>query len=115
VQKIWEDPMFTLQKICQGMEDSNEIISKEFQKIQESAVKRKEEIEILCKENNVIFEEIKEISDVLNYGEQIVIENEEHLGTNQVNSMNIRNSIKSKKKKKREKTAFCKRKETKFI
>jgi hypothetical protein len=38
---------------------------------------KNEEIESLCKRNNVTLEEIKEISEVLNHGEQFIIGNEE--------------------------------------
>jgi 16S rRNA U1498 N3-methylase RsmE len=62
--------------------------------------KKNEEVEELCRKNNVALEEIKKISEVLNYGEQIIIENEGQLGTNQIILMNIRNSVKTKKKKK---------------
>jgi hypothetical protein len=57
--------------------------------------KRKEGLEGLCKKNSVRIEEIKEISEVLNYGEQ--------LGTSQIVTTNIRNSVKLKEKKKAQK------------
>jgi hypothetical protein len=43
----------------------------------------------LCEKNNVTVEEVKEISEVLNYGEQSIIEDEIQIGTNQAVPMNI--------------------------
>jgi hypothetical protein len=85
------------------IENGNKFIIEELQIIQENIIKRRGEIEKLCKKNNVTLEEIKEISEVMKYGEQIMIENEEHLGVSQTIPMNIGNSVKEKKKKRREK------------
>jgi hypothetical protein len=65
--------------------------------------KKKEKITQICKENNVLLQEFKEISEILNDGDQMIIEGEEMLGTNQTLPMNIHNSVKSKMIKKNEK------------
>jgi hypothetical protein len=83
------------------LQKSYKKVTKKLQKIQENIIKKREDVEELCKKNNVTLEEIKEVSEVLNFGEQRIIEKEEHLGTNQIISMNIRNSVKKKKKKKK--------------
>jgi hypothetical protein len=70
--------------------------------VQENIEEKEEEIIQVCKENNVTLQEIKEISEVLSYGDQMIIECEEILGTNKIVPMNIHNSIKSIKIKKRE-------------
>jgi hypothetical protein len=103
IQEIKEDPLNDTEMIFQDMENRNEFIIKELQKLQENIIRRKEEVEELCKKNNATLEEIKEISEVLNHGEQIISENEEQLRTNQIVPMNIRNSAKMKKKKKAQK------------
>jgi hypothetical protein len=71
----------------------------------------------LCEQNNSTIEEIKEILEVLNYGEQCVIENEIQLGTNQIILMNIHRSAETKKEKRAHKqfTARKKKKDTKRL
>jgi hypothetical protein len=100
VQEITEDPVIQIQKISQDMEITYEMKREEFKELENYYEKKNEEVEELCRKNNVSVEEIKEISEVLNYGEQIIIENEEQLGTNQIVPMNIRNSVKMMTKKK---------------
>jgi hypothetical protein len=87
-------------EIQEDRESRNKFINEELKKLQEMLTKRKEELEGLCKKNSVTIEEIKEITEVLNHGDQYIIENEEHLGTSQAVPMNIRSSVKVKKKKK---------------
>jgi TRAP-type mannitol/chloroaromatic compound transport system substrate-binding protein len=65
IQEIPEDQVFAVEKIFQDIV-TDKMIAKEFHKIQESITKKREEIEMLCKENNVMFDEVKEISNVLN-------------------------------------------------
>jgi hypothetical protein len=100
VQEIPKDP---IQEISQDAEVRNENITEKVRVMKDHQDKRNEEVESLRKKNNATLEEIKKISGTLNYGEQIIIENEEQLGTNQLVPMKICNSIKMKRKKKREK------------
>jgi hypothetical protein len=100
VQEITEDSVAQIQMISQDMGETYEMKREEFQELEVFVEKKHEEVEELCKRNNVTLKEIQEITEVLNYGEQIIIENEEQLGTNQAIVMNIRNSINMKKKKK---------------
>jgi hypothetical protein len=50
-------------------------------------------------QNNVTVEEIKEIAEVLNYGDQCILDNKIEPGTNQVVPMNMHHSEEAKKEK----------------
>jgi hypothetical protein len=65
-------------------------------------LKMKKLKEVISK-NHVTMEEIKEISTVMNHGEQCVMDNEEHLCVSQVIPMNVHQSKEVKRKRKLQK------------
>jgi hypothetical protein len=96
--------------ISQDMEETYEMKRGEFKELEKYVEKKQKEVEEICKRNHVTLEEVKEISKLLNYYVlQMIIDNEEHLGTNSIVPMNIRNSVKMKKKKKEKKNVALKK------
>jgi beta-lactamase class D len=79
--------------------EENECFNEEINQMKESVEKEKNEVLDIYSKNNVTIEEIKEISEVLNYGEQMIMEEEEQLGTNLVMPMNIHNGRRAKIRK----------------
>jgi hypothetical protein len=95
---------------CGKQEDGfrmEECLKEQYRKELEEDRKKKEierkKLNELVSKNHVTIEEIKEISVVLNHGDQYVMNNEEHLDVNQVVPMNVHQSKEAKKKKKLQK------------
>jgi agmatine/peptidylarginine deiminase len=114
VQEINQDPDKQMQIMAQEIEEIKETegsspeeddkwektkkrINEKYDQIEKNIRKKIEELDELIAKNNVTKEEIKEISEVLNYGEKNIIENEIQVGTNQAVPMNIHHSTESKK------------------
>jgi DNA repair ATPase RecN len=88
-QKAYADYMKKIDDECEQMKERMEEKFKELDK--------------LARRNHVTVEEIKEISEVMNAGDQCITENEEQLGTNQIVPSNINHSEERKRLKRTEK------------
>jgi hypothetical protein len=113
VQELSEGPVAQIQRMGQEIkeikevegsspeeeawENANKLINEQLDEIQGKVEIRIAELDELCEQNNVTIDEIKEISEVLNYREQCLIENEIQLGTNQIITMNIHHPAEAKK------------------
>jgi hypothetical protein len=94
--------------------EENECSKEEINQMKESLEKEKNEVLDICTENNVTIEEVKEISEVLNSGEQMIMEGEEQFGTNQAIPMNIHNGRRAKIKEPERKGNVGKRERVKL-
>jgi hypothetical protein len=122
VQEVKEDPRHEKEKILQEVEEVKEIENllgtpikdeayEEFMKKLDERVAQAEEdlkknfaeLDKLTARNQVTIEEIKEISKVMNYGDQSIIENEIQVGVNQIIPTNIHRSKETRNKKKDQK------------
>jgi predicted DNA-binding ArsR family transcriptional regulator len=132
VQEINEDPGNQMQRMAQEIEEikeiecsspeeddtwgkTNKMIREQLAQVEENIKRKIEELDELIAKNNVTIEEVKEISEVLNYGEQSVIENEIHVGTNQAVPMNMHHSIESKKREKSTEAVYEKKEEKRAL